>query len=141
MSDTAFKVMKRTLPGPYTFIFEASKLVPKFVLTKQKTVGVRIPDHPVCRDIVRLLGRPVISASARNSEGDFILEPDDVERVYLNQLDLVLDCGRIQPEPSTVVDFSDGTGKIVRQGKGEIVCNERSRSCLKQKIFCGFLQD
>jgi tRNA threonylcarbamoyl adenosine modification protein (Sua5/YciO/YrdC/YwlC family) len=121
MSDAAYKVMKRVLPGPYTFIFEASKLVPKFVLTKQKTVGVRIPDHPVCREIVRQLGRPVISASARGPENEFILEPGDIERVYLNQLDLVLDCGRIRPEPSTVVDFSEGKGIIIRQGKGQIV--------------------
>lgn len=120
MSDSAFKAMKKLLPGPYTFIFQASKLVPKFVLTKQKTVGVRIPDHPVPREIVRALGRPLLSTSVVNESGDYIIEPDDLEKVLYNQIDLVVDSGRRVPDPSTVLDFSSGNCVVVREGAGPV---------------------
>jgi tRNA threonylcarbamoyl adenosine modification protein (Sua5/YciO/YrdC/YwlC family) len=121
MSDQAYKIMKKTLPGPYTFIFEASKMVPKFMLTKQKTVGVRIPDHPVCNQLVDFLGSPVISASAQLPNGEYASEPEDIEPVFLNQLDLVLECGAIRPDPSTIVDFSNGECRILREGKGPVI--------------------
>ena len=120
MSDHAFKAMKKLLPGPYTFIFQASKLVPKFVLTKQKTVGVRIPDHPVPRDIVRALGRPLLSTSVVNQAGEYIVEPDDLEKVLYKQIDMVVDSGRKIPDPSTVLDFSSGECVVVRKGKGPV---------------------
>jgi tRNA threonylcarbamoyl adenosine modification protein (Sua5/YciO/YrdC/YwlC family) len=121
LSDKAYKIMKRVLPGPYTFIFQASKMVPKFVLTKQKTVGVRIPDHPVSMGLIKALESPIISTSAVAPDGELITEPSDIERVFLNQLDLVLDCGCIRPEPSTVVDFSEGGCIVIREGKGPVV--------------------
>jgi tRNA threonylcarbamoyl adenosine modification protein (Sua5/YciO/YrdC/YwlC family) len=121
MSDQAYKIMKKTLPGPYTFIFEASKMIPKFMLTKQKTVGVRIPDHPVCRELVENLGSPVISASAQLPDGEYAGVPEDIERVFLNQLDIVLECGNIRPDPSTIVDFTDGEARVLREGKGPVV--------------------
>jgi tRNA threonylcarbamoyl adenosine modification protein (Sua5/YciO/YrdC/YwlC family) len=121
MSDQAYKIMKKTLPGPYTFIFEASKMIPKFMLTKQKTVGVRIPDHPVCRELVENLGSPVISASAQLSDGEYAGVPEDIERVFLNQLDIVLECGNIRPDPSTIVDFTGGEARVLREGKGPVV--------------------
>lgn len=120
ISDPAFKIMKKALPGPYTFIFKASKLVPKVAITNQKTIGVRIPLNNVALDLVRALGRPIISASVNTSGGSYIVEPNDLEKVYRNEVDLVIDCGPKLSEPSTVVDFSDGDMKIVRRGKGEI---------------------
>jgi tRNA A37 threonylcarbamoyladenosine synthetase subunit TsaC/SUA5/YrdC len=96
-------------------------MVPKFVLTKQKTVGVRIPEHPVSMGLIEALGSPIITTSASAIDGDLVTEPSDIERVFLNQLDLVLDCGRIRPEPSTVVDFSEGGCVVVREGKGPVV--------------------
>jgi tRNA threonylcarbamoyl adenosine modification protein (Sua5/YciO/YrdC/YwlC family) len=120
MSDAAFKAMKRLLPGPYTFIFQASKLVPKFVLTKQKTVGVRIPNHPVPREIVRGLSRPILSASVVGSDGDYISSPDGLDRMRLNQLDLVIDCGVKMLDVSTVLDYSTGVCEVIRRGKGPV---------------------
>lgn len=120
ISDPAFKTMKKALPGPYTFVFKASRLVPKIAISQQKTIGVRIPDNNVARDIVRALGRPIISASVSTAAGEYIIEPDDLEKVYRNEVDLVIDCGPKVSEPSTVVDFSDGDMRIIRKGKGEL---------------------
>jgi len=112
--------MKKSLPGPYTFVFKASRLVPKIAISQQKTIGVRIPDNNVAREIVRALGRPIISASVSTAAGEYIIEPDDLEKVYRNEVDLVIDCGPKISEPSTVVDFSDGDMRIIRKGKGEL---------------------
>lgn len=120
MPDQAFKIMKRALPGPYTFIFQASKLVPKVVLTRQKTIGVRIPDSRIALAIVEKLGRPLLSASVPSPDGGYIVEPEQVEKVYRNQLDLVIDCGKKVSEPSTVIDFSAGRMEVLREGKGRI---------------------
>jgi tRNA threonylcarbamoyl adenosine modification protein (Sua5/YciO/YrdC/YwlC family) len=120
MPDPAFKMMKKVLPGPYTFIYQASKLIPKVVLTKQKTVGVRIPDCTIALEIVRTLGRPLVTASVLATDGDYIVEPAEIEKVYRNQLDLVIDCGKKVSEPSTVIDFSAGSMRVLREGKGRI---------------------
>ncbi len=120
ISDQAFKIMKKAFPGPYTFIFKASKLVPKIAITNQKTIGVRIPANDVALELVRALGRPIITASVNTVAGSYIVEPADLERVYRNEVDLVVDCGPRVSEPSTIVDFSEGEMKIVRRGKGEL---------------------
>lgn len=121
LSDHAFKAMKKLTPGPYTFIFQASKLVPKFVLTKQKTVGVRIPDHEIPRELVRELGRPILTSSVIDADGEYVLEPGDLDRMRYNQLDCVIDCGRKSQEPSTILDFSSGECVVLREGKGPLV--------------------
>ncbi|HEY1406892.1 MAG TPA: L-threonylcarbamoyladenylate synthase [Spirochaetota bacterium] len=121
MSDPAFKAMKKLTPGPYTFIFQASKLVPKFVLTKQKNVGVRIPDHPLPRELVRELGRPILTTSVTGENGEYIVEPDELDKMRYNQLDLVINCGRKSQEPSTILDFSTGECRIIRAGKGPVI--------------------
>jgi tRNA threonylcarbamoyl adenosine modification protein (Sua5/YciO/YrdC/YwlC family) len=120
ISNPAFKIMKQALPGPYTFIFQASKLVPRLVLTKQKTIGVRVPDNTVTRELVQALGRPLISTSVHTASGEHIISPAELEKVYRNDVDLVIDCGKKLSDPSTVVDFSDGTIEIIRRGKGEL---------------------
>jgi tRNA threonylcarbamoyl adenosine modification protein (Sua5/YciO/YrdC/YwlC family) len=120
ISDQAFKIMKKAVPGPYTFIFHASKLVPKIAITNQKTIGVRIPDHNIVRDLVRTLGRPIMSASVNTLAGDYIVEPKDLEKVFRNDVDLVIDAGPRVSEPSTVIDFTNGHPEIIREGKGEI---------------------
>lgn len=117
MSNESFKIMKKTLPGPYTYIFQASKLVPKSTLTKQKTVGVRIPDNKIPYEIVKSLGHPIISASVNTDTGDYIIEPEELEKKYINSVDLVIDCGKKVPEPSTIVDFSSGKILLLREGK------------------------
>ena len=120
ISDPAFKIMKRAMPGPYTFIFKASKLVPKIAITNQKTIGVRIPDNRVTLALVAELGRPILSASVSTEEGTYVIEPTNLEKRYRNEVDIIINCGPKLSEPSTIVDFSDGSMKIVREGKGEI---------------------
>ena len=120
ISDDAFKIMKKAFPGPYTFIFKASKMVPRIAITNQKTIGIRIPDNNVARELVREMGRPIISASVSTGSGEYIVEPDDLEKVYRNEVDLVIDCGPKISNPSTIVDFSNGGMRIVRRGKGEL---------------------
>jgi tRNA threonylcarbamoyl adenosine modification protein (Sua5/YciO/YrdC/YwlC family) len=120
ISDDAYKIMKKAFPGPYTFIFKASKLVPSVVATKQKTVGVRIPDNNIAIEIVKGLGRPLLATSVSNHDGNYILEPKDLEKRYRNEVDLVIDCGPKISSPSTVVDMSEDTFRVIREGKGEI---------------------
>ena len=120
MSDQAFKIMKRAFPGPYTFIFKASKLVPRIAITNQKTIGVRIPDHRVTLALVGALGRPILSASVSTEDGAYVIEPTDLEKRHRNEVDIIINCGPKFSEPSTVVDFSDGGMNIIREGKGEL---------------------
>ncbi|HNX24890.1 MAG TPA: L-threonylcarbamoyladenylate synthase [Spirochaetota bacterium] len=120
ISDDAYKIMKKAFPGPYTFIFKASKLVPKVVVTNQKTVGVRIPANNIAIEIVKALGRPLLATSVSNQSGNYIVEPKDLEKIYRNEVDLVIDCGPKISSPSTVVDMSEDTFRIIREGKGEI---------------------
>lgn len=120
ISDAAFKIMKRALPGPYTFIFKSSKLVPKIAITNQKTIGVRIPDNRIALELVSALGRPIISAGVNTSTGEYIIEPTNIERQFRNEIDLVINCGPKVSDPSTIVDFSSGEMVVVRKGKGEL---------------------
>ena len=120
ISDDAYKIMKKAFPGPYTFIFKASKLVPKVVVTNQKTVGVRIPDNNIAIEIVKALGRPLLATSVSNHDGNYIVEPKDLEKIYRNEVDLVIDCGPKISSPSTVVDMTGDTFRVIREGKGEI---------------------
>lgn len=120
ISTDAFKIMKKGLPGPYTFIFHASKLVPKIVLTNQKTIGVRIPDNNIALDLVRALGRPILATSVYTSAGEYIVDPQDLEKVSRNEVDLVIDAGPKVSTPSTVVDFTGDTYTVLREGKGEL---------------------
>jgi len=120
ISDKAYKIMKKAFPGPYTFIFNASKLVPNIVTTNQKTIGVRIPKNNIALDLVRALERPILSASINTLSGEYIHDPKMIEKVHRNMVDLVIDAGPISPNPSTVVDFTDGNPLVIREGKGEI---------------------
>ncbi len=120
VSDVAFKIMKKAFPGPYTFIFQASKLVPKIAITNQKTIGVRIPDNTIALELVQALGHPIMTASVSTKEGQYVIDPVDLDKEYRNAVDMVLSCGPKISDPSTVVDFSGGEIKIVRKGKGEL---------------------
>ena len=120
ISDRAFKIMKKAFPGPYTLIFKATKLVPRIAITNQKTIGVRIPDNRVALDLVRALGRPILAASVSTTAGEYIIEPHELEKVYRNEVDMVIDAGPKISEPSTVIDLTEGVPVIVRKGKGEI---------------------
>lgn len=121
MVDTpAYKIMKRCLPGPFTFILMASRDVPKLMLTKQKTVGLRVPDHPVCHTLLKEFGKPILSTGVTDHEGEFMSDPELIEEEWSNEISIILDSGIIVAEPSTIVDLTDARNPvIVREGKGD----------------------
>jgi tRNA threonylcarbamoyl adenosine modification protein (Sua5/YciO/YrdC/YwlC family) len=120
ISDSAFRIMKKALPGPYTFIFKASKLVPQIAITNQKSIGIRIPDNNVAISLVKRLGRPIISASVVTAADQYIVKPSELDKQLLNEVDLIIDCGAKISEVSTIIDFSRGDVEIIRKGKGEL---------------------
>jgi tRNA threonylcarbamoyl adenosine modification protein (Sua5/YciO/YrdC/YwlC family) len=120
VSNYAYKTMKRLLPGPYTFILEATKLVPKIAMTKQKTVGIRIPDNKICLSMVRELGHPIISTSVYKPDEGLYNDPTEIEERFGKQLDLVIDGGMIVAEHSSIVDLTGEFPKVIREGKGDI---------------------
>jgi tRNA threonylcarbamoyl adenosine modification protein (Sua5/YciO/YrdC/YwlC family) len=116
----AYKIMKRLLPGPYTFVLEGTKLVPKIMLTKRKTAGIRVPDNPISLAIVTELGHPVISTSAMLPGGETLYDPADIDQHLGKSLDLVIDGGVLASEPSSVIDLTGDAPKILRRGKGDV---------------------
>jgi tRNA threonylcarbamoyl adenosine modification protein (Sua5/YciO/YrdC/YwlC family) len=120
VSNAAYKVMRHLLPGPYTFILNATKQVPKILLEKRKTVGIRVPDNVVCQDLLADFGRPIISTSACLKDQEFLSDPDEIETTFLHLVDFFLDTGPGGLEPSTVIDFTQDKPIVIRQGKGSI---------------------
>ena len=118
--NDVFKMMRHLLPGPYTFIFKASRIIPKIMLTPRSTVGIRWPDHPIAQSIVETLGHPILSSSLRLSEDELYDDPSELHDHYENQVDAVVDGGVIYAENSTIIDFSEGDPEIVRRGKGAV---------------------
>ena len=114
VTNYAYKTMKRLLPGPYTFVLEGTRLVPKIMLTNRKTVGIRVPDNPTCLAIVRTLGRPIISTSAGYDD------PQSIKEAYGTFLDVVIDGGVLYQSPSSVISLIDDVPEIIREGKGDI---------------------
>jgi tRNA threonylcarbamoyl adenosine modification protein (Sua5/YciO/YrdC/YwlC family) len=114
VSNYAYKTMNRLLPGPYTFILEGTRLVPKIMLTKRMTVGIRVPDNKICLAIVGTLGRPIISTSAGYDD------PYEIQEAYAPFLDLVVDGGVLYQNPSSVVSLIDDVPEVIREGKGDV---------------------
>lgn len=117
-----FRVMKKSLPGPYTFILPANSNVPKLFKSKRKTIGIRIPDNNICREIIRKLGRPIITTSVHADDVivDYITNPEMIFDKYKKLVDIVIDGGPGGNKPSTVIDCSEGSFTILRQGLGRI---------------------
>ena len=111
--------MKRCVPGPYTFILPATKLVPKLLHQKRRTVGIRIPDSSLCHQILKVLGEPILSTSVPNGSNGFFTDPQEIISNLENDVDMVLDAGIINSEPSTIVDLSDDFPQIIREGAGD----------------------
>ncbi len=120
VSDYAYKTMRRLLPGPYTFILEGTKLVPKMMLTKRRTVGIRVPDHPIPLALVKTLGHPIISTSATLPDGTVLTDPEDIKEKVGKLLDLIIDAGPLVSSPSSVISFVGEEPEIIRRGKGDI---------------------
>jgi tRNA threonylcarbamoyl adenosine modification protein (Sua5/YciO/YrdC/YwlC family) len=118
IDTSVYRSLKQHLPGPYTFILEASRQVPKLLKTKKDTVGIRVPDNAIARAIVKELGNPIISASL---PGDFIedyTDPDFIHDKFEKLVDVVIDGGIGGTKPSTVIDFSQGEPTVIREGAG-----------------------
>jgi tRNA threonylcarbamoyl adenosine modification protein (Sua5/YciO/YrdC/YwlC family) len=121
ISTHIFKILKRTLPGPFTFLLPASNEVPKILNINKQTVGIRIPENNITRTIVNELGNPIISASIKDIDSiiQYTADPEIVFERYKNIVDIVIDGGLSGVEPSTVVDLIDGDINVIRQGLGD----------------------
>ena len=121
VSNMAYRIMKKALPGPFTFVLSASKLVPKIMITKQKTVGIRVPDNNICLALIEELGNPILTTSAiLDKEGVPLSEAYEFDELLGNMVDLIIDGGMVFPDPSTIVSFTGDEPEILRQGKGDI---------------------
>jgi tRNA threonylcarbamoyl adenosine modification protein (Sua5/YciO/YrdC/YwlC family) len=120
VGNYAYKTMKRLLPGPFTFILEASRLVPKILQTKRHTVGIRVPDHPICQGLLNLLGHPIISTSANLPDGPVQSDPEEIAEQFKPHLSLIIDAGIILPAPSSVISLIDDAPEVIREGKGDV---------------------
>lgn len=120
ISNTVFKLMKKNLPGPFTFILEANNNVPKYFKGKKKTVGIRVPDNNIIRDIVNELGNPILTTSIYDDDEivEYTTDPELIHEKYQNDVDIVIDGGYGELVPSTVVDCTTDVIEILREGKG-----------------------
>ncbi len=120
VTDWAYKILRKFLPGPYTFVMEATRLVPKIVLTKRNEVGIRIPDNVVCQEMISELGHPILSSSVRMPDDQLLDDPREMERLYKGQVDIVVDGGALLPEPSSVISLMGDEIVVIREGKGPV---------------------
>lgn len=120
--NDVFKLMKRTLPGPYTYILEANNNVPKILHRKKKTVGIRNPDNQIPLEIIRMLGNPIMSTSVHDDDEiiEYTTDPELIYEKIGNQVDIVIDGGFGDNEPSTVIDCTGHDIEVVREGKGKL---------------------
>ena len=120
INNDVFKLMKRNLPGAFTFIVEANNNVPKLFKNNKKTIGIRIPDQPIITNIVRELGCPIITTSILDEDeiSGFMTDPEDINDAYSDKVDIIIDGGYGDKEESTVVDCTDNDIVILREGKG-----------------------
>ncbi|MFO7567458.1 MAG: L-threonylcarbamoyladenylate synthase [Enhygromyxa sp.] len=122
MSNQAFRVVRRLLPGPYTIVLQATSDVPRAMKNRAHEVGMRLPDHKVCAMLVELLGEPLLTGSVTpGEEPPELEEPEDLERRYSRDVPLIIDAGYIWPEPSTVLRFDEsGDIEVLRVGQGAV---------------------
>lgn len=120
INNDVFKLMKRNLPGAFTFIVEANNNVPKLFKNNKKTIGIRIPDQPIITNIVRELGCPIITTSILDEDeiSGFMTDPEEINDVYSDRVDIVIDGGYGNKEESTIVDCTDNDIVVLREGKG-----------------------
>jgi tRNA threonylcarbamoyl adenosine modification protein (Sua5/YciO/YrdC/YwlC family) len=118
--NTIFKLLKRNLPGPFTFIVRANNQIPKLFKNKKKTVGIRIPDNPIVLELVRELGRPIITTSIHDPDEiiEYTTDPELIQEKYREFADIVIDGGYGKNEASTIVDCTGDEPEIIRQGLG-----------------------
>jgi len=119
LTTSVYRSLKQHLPGPYTFILEASKQVPKILKTKKDTFGIRVPDNKIARYIVKELGNPILSASLPGEYVEDYTDPEIIHDRFEKRVDVVIDGGAGGIEPSTVIDFTSGEPEVLREGAGQ----------------------
>lgn len=121
VDNAAFRILRRNLPGPFTFILPASSRIPDKTLGRRRTIGIRIPDNPVACAIVAALGCPLVTTSVKDDDGEeeYTTDPELIHERYGHEVALVVDGGMGDNVPTTVVDLTGGEPEIVREGKGE----------------------
>jgi tRNA threonylcarbamoyl adenosine modification protein (Sua5/YciO/YrdC/YwlC family) len=122
IDNAVFRVLKKALPGPFTFILNASGNVPKLLSSNKKTVGIRVPDNDIAREIVKQLGNPILSTSIKDDDDiiEYSTDPELIHEKYENLVDLVIDGGYGGNIASTVVDVTSGGFEVIREGKGDL---------------------
>ena len=122
LSNDVFKLMKSTLPGPFTYILEANNSVPKIVHRKKKTVGIRVPDNNITTEIIRQLGNPLMSTSIHDEDEiiEYTTDPELIHEKFGNLVDIVIDGGYGDNDPSTIIDATADEIYVVREGKGKL---------------------
>jgi tRNA threonylcarbamoyl adenosine modification protein (Sua5/YciO/YrdC/YwlC family) len=122
IDNITFRVLKKALPGPYTFILNANNNVPKLLSSKKKTVGIRVPANSIAQEIVRELGHPILSASIKDEDEliEYSTDPELIHEKYEDRVDLVIDGGYGGNEASTVIDCTSGEFEVIREGKGSL---------------------
>lgn len=118
LPTSAYRILRRVTPGKYTFVLRASKQVPKILLQKRPTVGVRIPDSPVALGLAQALGRPLLSTSVPQGEEDFYTDPQAIAETFRHDIALILDAGPLANQPSTIIDLSGPEPTLIRRGAG-----------------------
>jgi tRNA threonylcarbamoyl adenosine modification protein (Sua5/YciO/YrdC/YwlC family) len=123
ISNHTFKVMKANLPGPFTFILDSNNNIPRHIQSKRKTVGIRIPDNPIIRLIVKELGNPIMSTSVHDDDEviEYTTDPELIYEKFQDKVDIVIDGGYGGNIPSTVVDCTEDELVVTREGKGELI--------------------
>lgn len=122
IDNATYRVLKKALPGPFTFIFNASNNVPKLLSSNKKTVGIRVPDNNIARCIVKELGNPILSTSIKDEDEiiEYSTDPELIYEKYQDQVDIVIDGGYGGNVPSTVIDCTAGDFEVIREGKGQL---------------------
>jgi len=121
VSNTAYRLLKKNLPGPYTFVLPGTKLVPKVMTTKQKTVGIRVPEHVICRSLLEEFGNPIINTSIPVDDDTAPpIEAYEIEMLLNNRVDIIIDGGPAYPDPSSVIDLTGNYPEVLREGKGDV---------------------
>lgn len=122
VSNAAFRTMKYLIPGPYTFLLPAARLkqLPKSVISKRKTLGIRVPDNIICRMLVKQLGHPILSAGVSGPDGAIIQDPEEIRDLLERRVDLILAGGPSLQQLSTIIDFTEDQPVVVREGAGDV---------------------
>lgn len=121
VSNTAYRLLRKNLPGPFTFVLPGTKLVPKVMTTRQKTVGIRVPENAICRSLIEELGSPIITTSIPVSDDVPVpTEAYEVEELIGNRVDLIIDGGPVYPDPSSIIALTGDAPEILRVGKGDV---------------------